>query len=81
MEDGEDWVLVSYPTERDCWSPSFSNDEYGETTQPLKIRFSEPAKHWTDAAPIGNGCLGAMIWGGVATETLQLNGNHIWNKC
>ncbi|PIA27025.1 hypothetical protein AQUCO_08300007v1 [Aquilegia coerulea] len=78
MEDGEDWVLVPYPPEKDYWSPSFSNDEDKETTQPLKLRFSEPAKHWTDAAPIGNGRLGAMVWGGVATETLQLNEDTLW---
>jgi len=42
----------------------------------LKVTFSGPAKHWTDSIPIGNGRLGAMIWGGtVASETLQLNGN------
>ena len=46
----------------------------GEDPRSLKITFSGPAEHWTDAIPIGNGRLGAMIWGGVALETLQLNG-------
>ncbi|KAG6736066.1 hypothetical protein POTOM_061239 [Populus tomentosa] len=44
-----------------------------ENSRSLKITFNGPAKHWTDAIPIGNGRLGAMIWGGVALETLQLN--------
>ncbi|KAF9621997.1 hypothetical protein IFM89_029217 [Coptis chinensis] len=80
MENGEEeWVLVSHPTEQDIWSPTFNDGDDGETTtQPLKIRFSEPAKHWTDAAPIGNGRLGAMVWGGVVSELLQLNEDTLW---
>lgn len=62
-------------TEKDCWSPSFlDDDDNGESSRPLKITFRGPAKHWTDAIPIGNGRLGAKIWGDVALETLQLNG-------
>ncbi|KAL5707163.1 alpha-L-fucosidase [Ranunculus cassubicifolius] len=72
----EDWVMVTEPTDIDCWSP---NDDNGAQSQPpLKIVFTEPAKHWTDAAPIGNGRLGAMVWGGVASETLQLNDDTLW---
>jgi alpha-L-fucosidase 2 len=43
----------------------------------LKVTFSGPAKYWTDAIPIGNGRLGAMVWGGVQNEVLQLNGKSI----
>lgn len=71
MEDG-DWVLVRPPAEKDLWTPSLVKEE--DSSRPLKITFSGPAKHWTDAIPIGNGRLGAMVWGGVASETLQLNG-------
>lgn len=56
------------------------DDDNGEDPRPLKITFSGPAEHWTDAIPIGNGRLGAMIWGGVALETLQLNGELLQNK-
>lgn len=71
MEDGE-WVLVQPPAEKDIWRPSSVKEE---DSKPLKLTFTEPAKHWTDAIPIGNGRLGAMVWGGVASETLQLNGH------
>ncbi|KAE8008055.1 hypothetical protein FH972_004603 [Carpinus fangiana] len=74
MEDGE-WVLVRPLAEKELWSPSL---EDAESTKPLKLTFSGPAKHWTDAIPIGNGRLGAMVWGGVATETLQLNEDTLW---
>lgn len=71
LEDG-DWVLVGPPTEKDImWDPTSMDSE---TSKPLKIRFSGPAGHWTDAIPIGNGRLGAMVWGGVASELIQLNG-------
>ena len=43
--------------------------------KPVKIEFSEPAKYWTDATPIGNGGLGAMVWGGVSSDIIQLNGD------
>lgn len=79
-----EWVLVQRPAEKDLWTPSLRNgdgdnggdddDGGGSSKTPLKVSFSEPAKHWTEAIPIGNGRLGAMIWGGVASETLQLNG-------
>ncbi|KAK1680596.1 hypothetical protein QYE76_041444 [Lolium multiflorum] len=46
--------------------------------RPLKVVFASPAEHFTDAAPIGNGSLGAMVWGGVASEKLQLNLDTLW---
>ncbi|KAF6137677.1 hypothetical protein GIB67_023611 [Kingdonia uniflora] len=74
MEDeGEDWVFVHCPAEIDYWNPTLK-----DTPQPLKLCFLTPAKHWTDAAPIGNGRLGAMVWGGVVSETLQLNEDTLW---
>ncbi|CAN0927062.1 Alpha-L-fucosidase 2 [Linum grandiflorum] len=45
---------------------------------PLKLTFTAPAKYWTDAIPIGNGRLGAVVWGGVVNETLQLNDDTLW---
>uniref|UniRef100_A0A5K1C2P7 Glycosyl hydrolase family 95 N-terminal domain-containing protein n=1 Tax=Nymphaea colorata TaxID=210225 RepID=A0A5K1C2P7_9MAGN len=67
MEENEDggWVVVQP-------SPSLPSIGSG----PLKVVFLEPAKHWTDALPIGNGRLGAMVWGGIPIEILQLNGGH-----
>ncbi|XP_022763460.1 alpha-L-fucosidase 2-like isoform X1 [Durio zibethinus] len=75
MEDGE-WVLVRKPAEKDFWNPTSMN--FAETSKPLKVTFSGPANHWTDAIPIGNGRLGAMVWGGIASETLQLNEDTLW---
>lgn len=40
--------------------------------------FRHPAGQWTRALPVGNGRLGAMVFGGVAEERLQLNEETIW---
>ncbi len=42
------------------------------------ISFERPASDWNEALPIGNGRMGAMIFGGVATELLQLNEDSVW---
>ena len=39
----------------------------------LELWYDSPASKWTEALPIGNGRLGAMIFGGVERERLQLN--------
>src|ERR1700754_2625283 len=38
-----------------------------------KLWYTQPAQIWTEALPIGNGNLGAMIYGGVQNDHLQLN--------
>jgi len=43
-----------------------------------RLWYSKPAKVWNEALPIGNGRLGAMIFGGVAEERLQLNEDSMW---
>ncbi|MEV4523794.1 glycoside hydrolase N-terminal domain-containing protein [Micromonospora tulbaghiae] len=41
--------------------------------------YDEPAANWeNNALPIGNGALGAMVFGGVQTERLQLNEKTLW---
>jgi alpha-L-fucosidase 2 len=41
--------------------------------------YREPARIWEEALPIGNGRLGAMIFGGVADERIQLNESTLWD--
>ncbi|WP_267404171.1 MULTISPECIES: glycoside hydrolase family 95 protein [unclassified Chryseobacterium] len=44
----------------------------------LKLTYDKPAQNWNEALPIGNGRLGAMVFGGAAQEHLQLNEETIW---
>lgn len=41
--------------------------------------YRKAADKWTDALPIGNGRLGAMVWGGIENELLQLNDDTLWS--
>jgi alpha-L-fucosidase 2 len=44
----------------------------------VKIWFNKPAETWNDALPVGNGRLGAMVFGGLEKERLQLNEESVW---
>ncbi|MGC8761264.1 MAG: glycoside hydrolase family 95 protein [Bryobacteraceae bacterium] len=45
---------------------------------PLKLWYRRPASQWDEALPVGNGRLGAMVFGGIELERLQLNEETIW---
>ncbi len=55
------------------WSPSEARVE------AHSLWYNHPAKYWTEALPIGNGRLGAMVFGGVQTEHLQFNEESLWS--
>jgi len=40
--------------------------------------YKQPAKNWNEALPLGNGKLGAMVFGGTSTERIQLNDDSMW---
>src|SRR5262245_60705610 len=44
----------------------------------LRLWYRQPAEAWTEALPLGNGRLGAMVFGGVARERLQLNEDTLY---
>jgi alpha-L-fucosidase 2 len=46
--------------------------------QQLSLRYETPAKEWTEALPLGNGRIGAMLFGGVQEEHLQINEGTLW---
>jgi alpha-L-fucosidase 2 len=52
-------------------SPSTADDS-------LLLWYDKPAAEWTEALPVGNGRLGAMIFGGPATEQIQLNEDTLY---
>ena len=44
----------------------------------LELWYNKPASEWNEALPVGNGRLGAMIFGDTAKETIQINEESIW---
>ena len=44
----------------------------------LRLWYEAPAEAWTEALPVGNGRLGAMVFGGTMRERLQLNEDTLW---
>ena len=49
------------------------------TDNEHRMWYHQPARTWNEALPVGNGRLGAMIFGGVAQEQLALNEDTLWS--
>ena len=45
----------------------------------MVLWYRQPAKQWVEALPVGNGRLGAMVFGGIKDERLQLNEDSLWS--
>jgi alpha-L-fucosidase 2 len=50
----------------------------GPANRDLVLWYRQPAAQWVEALPVGNGRIGAMVFGGVEHERLQLNENSLW---
>ena len=55
-----------------------AGDGGAEAAHPNMLWYEQPAREWTEALPVGNGRIGAMVFGGVARERLQLNEDTLW---
>ena len=49
-----------------------------DAVSPLVLWYRQPATQWVEALPVGNGRQGAMVFGGIETERLQLNEGTLW---
>ena len=53
---------------------------FGQHSDDLKLWYDEPSGDtWENALPLGNGRLGAMVYGNVDTEIFQLNEHTVWS--
>jgi alpha-L-fucosidase 2 len=48
------------------------------SARPQSLWYDAPATQWVEALPVGNGRLGAMVFGGIAQERIQFNEATIW---
>ena len=49
-----------------------------EPYEGYKLWYDEPAEKWVEALPVGNGRLGAMVYGGTENELIQVNEETVW---
>lgn len=53
-------------------------DSTGKESTHLHLHYNKPSAEWSEALPVGNGRLGAMVHGRTNTELLQLNEDSVW---
>jgi len=68
-------VVAAAVSQRKAFAAPSANDE---DIAQHRIFFEQPAATWPDALPIGNGRLGAMVFGMTQRERLQLNEETVW---
>ncbi|MBF8963607.1 glycoside hydrolase family 95 protein [Pontibacter sp. FD36] len=66
------WLVVS------LWFSVGSASAQNEASMYHKLWYKQPAGNWNEALPLGNGRLGAMVFGQPAQEQLQLNEETVW---
>lgn len=55
------------------------NAHLAAAQQGLKMWYKQPARNWNEALPVGNGRMGAMVFGRVDQELIQLNEETLWS--
>lgn len=66
-------VLLSF-----VLSLAIINGARGQSDSLLKLWYNHPARQWVEALPVGNGRVGAMVYGDPYKEKIQLNENTVW---
>ncbi|MBN2698521.1 MAG: glycoside hydrolase family 95 protein, partial [Bacteroidales bacterium] len=54
------------------------SDVTAQNNSYLKLWYTQPARQWVEALPVGNGRLGAMVYGDPSKELIQLNESTVW---
>ncbi|KAH8909291.1 alpha-L-fucosidase [Coniochaeta sp. PMI_546] len=70
--------MLSSHSPGQLFGESASPFSYDTTNQHLHLHYTSPAPEWSHALPVGNGRLGAMVYGRPGTELLQLNEDSVW---
>lgn len=72
------WGLCTLPIHARLLIAAALLDHVAAGSTPT-LWYDRPAKYWEEALPVGNGRIGAMIYGGVLRDHIQLNEETIWS--
>ncbi len=72
------WAFQRPTVSKFAWTTKLSGAAAAPSA-PLALWYRQPASDWNQALPVGNGRLGAMIFGGIESERLQLNDDSLWD--
>jgi alpha-L-fucosidase 2 len=72
------FTLLAFAVAALAWS-AHAQSPPAPPAPPLSLWYRQPAATWNEALPVGNGRLGAMVFGGVTSEQLQLNEDTLWS--
>ena len=71
--------LAALPASAGITALASAESQESKNSSRYLLWYRQPAAVWTEALPVGNGRLGAMIFGGLADERLQLNEDTFWS--
>lgn len=57
----------------------FGHQNKVKANDRVELFYKQPAKEWMSSVPVGNGRLGAMVYGGIEEETIALNESSMWS--
>ncbi|MEY4916479.1 MAG: hypothetical protein RL616_392, partial [Verrucomicrobiota bacterium] len=60
------------------WLPGLTAHAQEALSPAASLWYAQPAAKWTEALPIGNGRMGAMVFGGTGSERIQFNEDTLW---
>ncbi len=71
-------IAGTFLTQRSAWSAKRTASAAEPKPSDYRIFFEQPATQWPDAIPVGNGRLGATVFGASVHERIQLNEESVW---
>ena len=71
--------MISFVAGLICIAPTSFVARPAAAADDMTLWYRRPAAQWTEALPVGNGRLGAMVFGRTGEERIQLNENSLWD--
>ena len=73
------WVIWMSTTNCPLHAADSPQPQAQQATQNMVLWYRQPATTWLQAMPLGNGMIGAMVFGGVPQERIALNESSFWS--